>query len=113
MDIRVFLVTAPPLNAENIARALVERNLAACVNIVPGIRSIYRWEGKICEDDEFLLIIKTASDRVSELINTIKEIHPYTVPEVISMGVVEGYKGYIEWVIAETRQGSKEGEGQQ
>ncbi len=102
-DVRVVLITAPSGEVGvGIARDLVERGLAACVNIAQGVRSIYRWEGAIQDDREDLLVVKTAQARVAELICRVREVHPYTVPEIIVLPVVEGSESYLAWVIAET-----------
>lgn len=104
METRVVLVTAPGGEvARGIARTLVEDRLAACVNRVPGIASTYRWQGAIVEDTEDLLVIKTTRDRLEALLARIREIHPYTVPEVLALEVVEGATSYLDWVTAETR----------
>jgi periplasmic divalent cation tolerance protein len=95
-------ITAPSEVAENIARALVEKRLAACVNLVPGIKSIYRWEGAVEEADEVLLIIKTASDRIEDLKNALPSLHPYTVPELILVEINAGLKPYLDWINKET-----------
>jgi len=94
----VVLITTPRGEADRIARYLVENRLAACVNIVRGITSYYWWEGKVTEDQEDLLIVKTLEDSVEELIDEVKKIHPYTVPEVIALPIVEGNRDYLEWV---------------
>lgn len=99
----VVLVTAPTSeHAEKIARAVVDGRLAACVNIVPGIRSIYRWKGEVCDDAEFLLIIKTRAGLFEELASAIREHHPYETPEIISLPISAGWKPYIDWLNAET-----------
>jgi len=101
-DVRVVLVTAPPGDpAVAMARLLVDERLAACVNVVPGVRSIYRWQGQVCDDREDLLVIKTASDRLDALVARVREIHPYAVPEVLALAVDAGAAGYLEWVLAE------------
>ncbi len=101
-DVRVVLVTAPPGDpAVAMARLLVDERLAACVNVVPGVRSIYRWQGEVCDDREDLLVIKTASDRLDALVARVREIHPYAVPEVLALAVDAGSAGYLEWVLAE------------
>ena len=103
-DLRVVLVTAPRGEpAARIARDLVDSRLAACVNIVPGVRSIYRWEGRVCDDGEDLLMAKTPADRVEALTARVREIHPYTVPEVVALAVDSGNAAYLAWALAETR----------
>ncbi len=98
-DVRVVLITAPAGDvAAGIARDLVERRLAACVNLVAGVRSLYHWEGAIQDDCEDLLIVKTPASRVADLMARVREIHPYTVPEVIVLPVVEGSDSYLRWV---------------
>jgi len=102
-DLSVVFVTAPTgEHAGNIARALVEGRLAACVNIVPGIRSIYRWKGGVCDDAEILLIIKTREALFEKLAAAIMELHPYETPEIISLPMGAGWKPYIDWLRAET-----------
>src|SRR6478672_10225785 len=82
---RVVLCNAPKDHAERIARALVESKLAACVNLVPGIVSIYRWKGATAREEETTLLIKTADDRIDALMNEIRKQHPYEVPEIIAL----------------------------
>ncbi|SRR5579883_2673248 len=94
----VALVTCPPEKAEEIAEALVESKLAACVNIVAGITSIYRWQGQINKDPEFLLIIKTSRKVYDALEKKLKEVHPYDVPELICLPIEAGSKAYLEWM---------------
>ena len=103
-NVRIVLTTAP--NAEVgalIARALVEERLAACVNVIPGVRSIYRWEGEIQDDPEVVLIIKTRADRCEALAARIKDLHPYDVPEVLVLPAVGGSAAYLSWIEAETK----------
>lgn len=97
----VVLVTAPSADgAAKIARTLVEEHLAACVNIVPGIRSIYRWEGRVADDPEWLLVIKTGRRCFAELEARVLALHPYSVPEVIAVEIVEGSKPYLDWLVS-------------
>jgi len=103
--VRVVLVTAPPHEAERIARALVEERLAACANIVPGLTSLYWWEGKVNRDAEALIILKTPPRRVAKLLKRLKELHSYTVPEFLALPVVEANPDYAKWVKAETARG--------
>ena len=99
MDHYVVLVTvSSETEAKTIARALVEARLAACVNIIPGLTSIYRWEEKICEDRELLLVIKTQGQKVAALGERIGHLHSYAVPEVIALPIVEGSARYLEWL---------------
>lgn len=103
-DAVVVLVTAPsPERAAEIARAVVEERLAACGNVVPGLRSIYRWEGKVQEDAEALLVLKTTRARLDALRDRVLALHPYEVPEVIALPVEAGSAPYLAWIAAETR----------
>jgi periplasmic divalent cation tolerance protein len=97
---RLVISTAPPDKAPELARRLVEERLAACVNVLPGARSIYRWQGQICDDEEALLVIKTAAERVVGLSARLVELHPYDVPEVVSLEIRsgEGNPAYLEWL---------------
>jgi len=100
----VVLVTAPDREvAERLARALVGERLAACVNLVPGVRSIYRWEGELHDDEELLLVIKTTAARVDTLAERVSALHPYDLPEVLALPAVGGSAGYLDWVAAESR----------
>ena len=81
-----------------IAREIVARRQAACVNIVPGIRTIYRWKGKICKDGELLLLIKTLEEEFEEVAATIRELHSYELPEILSFGVSRGEQGFLDWI---------------
>jgi len=97
----VVLITAPKKDAEKIARHLLERRVAACVNIAD-VKSLYWWEGKIEEDEEALLIVKTSTDKLNDLVKEVRAVHPYQVPEVIALPIVGGYKEYLSWVERET-----------
>jgi periplasmic divalent cation tolerance protein len=81
-----------------IAREIVARRQAACVNIVPGIRSIYRWKGKICKDGELLLIVKTLEGELAGVTDTIRELHSYELPEILSFNVSHGEQRFLEWI---------------
>jgi periplasmic divalent cation tolerance protein len=99
MDYCVVLVTvSSETEAKAIARALVEERLAACVNIIPGLTSIYRWEEKITEDRELLLVIKTQGQKVAALRERIVHLHSYAVPEVIALPIADGSARYLEWL---------------
>lgn len=95
----VVLCTVPNEEAgKNIAETLLESRLAACVNIMRGLQSIYRWKGKIENDTELLLIIKSIKSKYGSLEAKIQEIHPYEVPEIISFDVAEGSIDYLNWI---------------
>jgi periplasmic divalent cation tolerance protein len=99
-DTLVVLVTAPSADeAARIARALVEEKLAACGNVVPGVRSIYRWEGKICDEQEALLVLKTPAKRFPELRDRVLALHPSSVPEVIALRIEDGSEKYVDWIV--------------
>lgn len=99
----VVYVTAPSEDAAAvIARALIEQKLAACVNIVRNIRSIYSWQGKIEDDDEVLMIIKTQKKHFDALSEKVKELHSYDVPEIIALPILKGSDDYLEWIKAST-----------
>jgi len=101
-EVQVAFVTAPDTEVgARIARTLVEERLAACVNLVPGVRSIYRWEGAVEEAAEVLLVVKTRADRGRALADRVRELHPYDVPEVLTLPVAGGSADYLAWVQAE------------
>jgi periplasmic divalent cation tolerance protein len=103
-DALVVLVTTPtPEKAAEIARAVVEERLAACGNVVPGLRSIYRWEGKVQDDAEALLLLKTTRARLDELRERVLALHPYDVPEVLALPVEAGSAPYLAWIADSTR----------
>ncbi len=102
----VVLVTVPSReDGERIAEALVGDRLAACVNIVGPIRSIYRWQGEVCRDEEHLAVIKTTQERYGELELRVKALHPSDVPEIIALPIETGSAAYLAWVEAETKPG--------
>ncbi len=94
----VFVTTPTVEDGRKIAQVLVKEKLAACVNILPGITSIYTWEGEISDDDEVLLVIKTRADLFDSLSATVEKEHPYDVPEVIAMPITAGTAGYLQWI---------------
>ena len=98
----VVLSTCPPQQAGELAHKLVEKRLAACVNIVKELASVYRWQGKIHEDPESLLVIKTSRARIGELTDEIVALHPYAVPAVVALPVERGYEQYLRWIVEET-----------
>ncbi|MEX2467640.1 MAG: divalent-cation tolerance protein CutA [Gemmatimonadota bacterium] len=97
--VSVVLVTAPDGQvAEKLGRALVEERLAACVNIVPGVISLYRWEGSVQKEGEVLMVAKTTTLGFEALRRRVLELHPYEAPEVIALEVRDGDPGYLAWV---------------
>ena len=102
--IRTVLVTAPDRDvAERLASALVEERLAACANLLPGVTSVFRWEGEVQRAEEVLLILKTTEDRLDALTARVEDLHPYDVPEVLALPVRRGNDAYQAWVVGETR----------
>ena len=103
-DTLLLLCTCPDAEtAAKIARALVEERLAACVNRVAGVASVYRWREEIHEDSEVLLLIKTPRDRLEALRARLVELHPYELPELIALDVVAGHVPYLDWLREQTR----------
>ena len=99
MPYRLAMTTCPDMGvADAIACALVEERLAACVNILPGVRSFYRWKGKICQDGEFLLIAKTLEEEFEALAETIRELHTYDLPEILAFAVTRGSEDFLGWI---------------
>jgi len=99
----VVLCTCPDEpTAERIARTLVEERLAACVNRLPGIRSVYRWNGALQDEPEVLLTVKTVRARYEALEMRLRALHPYDVPEIIALPVVSGAGRYLAWITSET-----------
>jgi len=99
MEYCVILVTAPSEGiAAEIAKTIVEERLAACANIVGGVRSLYRWQGKVEDEAEVLMVIKTRRTLFEQLAGRVKSLHPYSVPEVIALPIIEGLADYTNWI---------------
>lgn len=102
-SIVVLVTCGSEEEAVKISGSLVEERLAACVNLVSPVRSIYRWEEKICDEKEWLLIIKTQSEKYKELEEKVKSIHSYSVPEIIALPILEGSNSYLKWLVEMTK----------
>ncbi len=102
-EITVFVTVTNEDEAAIIARAVVEAKLAACANITGNIRSIYSWQGKVEDDSEVLMILKTRQDLFEELSEKIKELHSYDVPEIIALPIIMGSKDYLTWIKDSTK----------
>jgi len=103
MSVLLVLCTCPdPASADALAYSLVEHHLAACVNVLPGLRSVYRWEGRIQRDNETLLLIKTTAARFDALKDQLVKAHPNTLPEILAFEAPDGLDRYLDWVHAET-----------
>ena len=96
--IRLVLSTAPPDVAARIGRTLVEERLAACVHLVPGLRSVYRWSGAVNDDPETMLVVKTTTERLPALANRLEELHPYEVVELLVLRPEGASPAYAEWL---------------
>ena len=92
-------------DAERIARSLVEKGVAACVNVVPGVVSFYRWKGRLERDAEVLLVIKTRGERFEDLKAALLAEHPYEVPELVALSIAAGHERYLEWLADSVRGG--------
>lgn len=98
----IVLCTSKPNEAKKIASTLVKERLAACVNIVPSVNSVYRWKGKIVKNNEALMIIKTRSSAFGKLERRIESMHSYSVPEIIELKIKKGNKNYLRWISEST-----------
>lgn len=104
----VFNTCPDEQTAAVLARALIEARLAACVNIVPGLRSIYHWEGRLQEGTEVLLLIKTTADRYPQVEAFIRERHPYSLAEIVSVPISDGLPAYLRWIGDATTPGGEQ-----
>lgn len=103
-ELLLVMTSLPDIEvAKALARRLIDANLAACVQLQPGMQSIYQWEGRICEEQEVVLVAKTTSGRWNAISDYIKQNHPYDVPEIIAQPITHSDPDYARWVIAETR----------
>ncbi len=109
MTALICFCTCPDADvAERIATALVDERLAACVNVLPGITSVYRWQGKVERAGEVLILAKTTCGSLARLTERIVALHPYELPEVVAVEAAGGSPAYLAWIAAETRPGAPE-----
>ena len=94
----VYVTVGSPDEGDRLARALVEERLAACVNRIRPVQSVYRWQGKVEQSEEELLIIKTRRELFGRLQKRVRELHSYSVPEIIALPIVEGSESYLKWL---------------
>ena len=103
-EVRIALTTAGSMDeSQELANALVERRVAACVNLIPNLTSIYRWQGAVEETSEVLLLIKTTAEQLSEVESTLRELHSYEVPEFVALGVESGSQPYVDWLLSSVK----------
>jgi periplasmic divalent cation tolerance protein len=97
-DYVMCVISSPSKDAESIARTIVERKLAACAQVTQTVKSIYWWEGKVVNDEEMLIILKTKTQMVRNIETLLAEIHPYEIPELIVLPVIDGLAAYLGWI---------------
>lgn len=109
-EARVVLVTGPDApTLERLGRTVVEEGLAACVNVLPGVRSVFRWQDRLEEADEALAILKSTASRLGALETRLRELHPYEEPEFLALAVASGAAGYLAWLSAAVGEGRPDG----
>ena len=103
----IVLITVPDVDVgQTVADALLEQRLAACVNMIPGLRSLYWWQGERSDDQEVLLVVKTVVSLFAErLIPAVQAVHPYDVPEIIALPIIMGSQPYLDWIVSEVDAG--------
>jgi periplasmic divalent cation tolerance protein len=101
-EIVIFVTTGSTDEAQRIARTLVDEKLIACANLVPSVRSLFRWQGKVCDEAETLMIMKTVAANLEVIASRVKAMHSYQVPEIIALPIVGGSAEYLKWVHEET-----------
>ncbi len=103
----IYATSPDEPTATSIAKALVSEGLAACVNVIPGMTSVYQWEGAVQTEREFAMIMKAAGPRVKELIERFVALHPYDVPAIVAIPVVAGNDPFVDWVAQQTGQNAR------
>ena len=101
----VYVTAGSPVEGDRLARALVEERLAACVNLIAPVQSVYRWDGKVEQSEEQLLIIKTQRERFTALEKRVRELHSYAVPEIVALPIIAGSEAYLRWLADQTTGG--------
>lgn len=101
-EVVILITTETQEEARKIAAALIDSNLAACVNIVESVQSLFRWQGKVEDDKECLMIVKSVSRKLDAVTAKVQEVHSYDVPEIIALPIIGGSKEYLQWVHEET-----------
>lgn len=99
---RIVFVTCPPGAGEALVRTLLQERLVACGNILPGVRSLYRWKGELCDEPEEVLLMETADARLEAMMSRLAELHPYEVPKILAIDPADGWAPYLRWVDDET-----------
>ncbi len=99
----IYITCANTEEAEKISSSLIEKKLIACANLVPGIQSLFRWEGEVCKESEILLILKTTDEKFEPILNEVKKLHSYDTPEVIALPIINGSEDYLKWISDETQ----------
>lgn len=106
MPVHLLFCSCPdPVCAQRLAQTLVEERLVACASLLPGVRSVYRWQGRVEHADEVLLLAKTSADRVPAATARIRALHPYELPEILAVEAAGGLPAYLAWVAEQTREG--------
>jgi periplasmic divalent cation tolerance protein len=100
--ISIYMTASSPAEAEKIAKALIDEKLAACVNIFPGVRSLYRWEGKVRDETEVVMIAKSRLEQFEHLKNLVKTLHSYSCPCILASPITAGHQPYLTWIVQET-----------
>jgi len=102
-ELRILFATASPDDAPRLVSALVREKLVACGNILPAARSIYRWEGEVCDDEEAVLLMETTADRLSAAMERLRALHPYDVPKIVAWAPTDVLPDYLAWAREMTR----------
>jgi len=104
-EIVVFITASSEDEAKKIADALVEDRLVACANIVPGVQSVFRWQGNVCREPECLMMLKTRAQHLEAVAALVKQLHSYEVPEIVALPIIGGSAEYLDWIVKETDTG--------